>query len=86
MQNILSASDLKHLAAVIAEVEQKTVGELRLMIVGRSTRGSYVFPLLGFMLSTLQLLALWPLRYQLILSGRATWILILALAAAWVFA
>lgn len=59
---------MEHLANVITEVEKTTSGELRLMIVGRSSRTGHIFPLAFFVIATGSLLYLWYTRHIFILS------------------
>lgn len=68
---ILTKEELQHLADVIAEQERKTSGEIRLMIVGRSSQTSHVFPILFFAFFSFFLLLIWFERHQLILI--ASW-------------
>jgi putative membrane protein len=69
MKRILSPKELDELADVIAQVETETSGELRLMIVGRSTPVSHVFPLAAFALISFSFMVLWILRFELLVSG-----------------
>lgn len=66
----LSPNELDHLAKVIAEVERKTSGELRLMLVSRSSLTNHVFPLLTFIFCTLGLLELWYSRHYFLIEPR----------------
>ncbi len=87
IQNLLSREELDHLADVIAESELKTSGEIRLMIVGRSSRSSHVFPLIACFLSTLLIVAIWYEREWILLSGHNWWVvsaLWFSAIAAWV--
>lgn len=69
MKTILSKQELDELALVIADIEKETSGELRLMIVGRSTPVSHVFPLAAFGLIAFSLMVLWFLRFELLIGG-----------------
>lgn len=67
MKHILNNEELKQLADVIAQVERKTSGEIRLMVVGRSTHTGHVFPLVFLTLISLVLMIVWVERHHLIL-------------------
>ncbi len=67
---ILSEQDLKKLANVIGEVEEKTCGQIRLMIVKRSTVTGHVHLLLWSLLVSLTFLLLWSTRHDLFLWDR----------------
>jgi len=69
--NILSQKELDHLASVIKEVEKTTSGELRLMIVKRSTFSSYLFRMLWLFISMLGLLILWQERHAISIQGQS---------------
>lgn len=62
----LTKQELEHLAAVIAELEHKTSGEMRLMIVRSSTRRGYLNALLWFLMLALALSILWLERHYMI--------------------
>lgn len=64
----LSQQELDHLAKVIAEVEGKTSGELRLILVRRSSLTNHVFPLLTASLAMLGLLELWYMRHHFLVE------------------
>jgi len=85
----LTEEQLKHLEKVIVELEKKTSGEIRLMIVERSTSASRVLPTLFAVLATAALIIVWLERHMLIWAAQ-WWLLpaILAGAAAlaWVLA
>ena len=82
----VSAAELKHLEKVIHELEQKTSGEIRLMIVRASTFTCHVFYTLFGWLSGAALLFMWIERHQLIWLAHWWWlplILLCAGAGAW---
>ncbi len=56
---ILNAQELKRLASVIDEVENKTSGEIRLMIVERSAVTGHVGPLLWAVLVSFAVMMIW---------------------------
>jgi putative membrane protein len=66
MKQILSQNELGRLATVIGEVEKATAGEIRLMIVKRSSLTSHVHLLLWNILISLSFIALWFFRHDLI--------------------
>jgi len=66
MQNILTQTELDHLADVIGEVEEKTDGEIRLMIVKRSAVTGHVHFSLWMALLVVAFLGFWYLRHDLI--------------------
>ncbi len=70
MKTVLTESELKGLADLIADIEGKTAGEIRLMLVGRSISVGHVFPIawLGFL--SLSLLVVWFERHNLILTAQ----------------
>jgi putative membrane protein len=68
--HILSKSELKKLADVIGEVEEKTSGDIRLMIVKRSSVTGHVHLLLWSLLLSLTFLYLWFFRHSVILWER----------------
>ncbi len=67
---ILSELELKRLADVIGEVEEKTSGDIRLMIVKRSAVTGHVHFLLWSILVSLTFLYLWFNRHGLIFWER----------------
>ncbi|OYZ23565.1 MAG: hypothetical protein B7Y39_04465 [Bdellovibrio sp. 28-41-41] len=67
---ILSDGELKRLAEVIGEVEEKTSGDLRLMIVKRSAVTGHVHLLLWSLMVALTFLYLWLNRHSLIFGER----------------
>lgn len=77
----LNASELKHLAGVIEELEHKTSGEIRLMIVRRSTIHSLFSMLFGWVLC-LGLLIMWIERHQLIWLAHWWWLPLMAVGSA----
>lgn len=84
--SILTQKELDHLAAVITDVELKTSGELRLMIVKRSTFSAYLFRILWLFVSMIALLILWQERHVIWIHERPIvlnepWWLILTLLA-----
>ncbi len=68
--HILSDQELKKLGEVIGEVEKKTCGDVRLMIVKRSAVTGHVRLLLWALLVSLTFLFLWFNRHSLILWER----------------
>jgi len=71
MEKLLSEEQLQRLSDTITEVEKATTGELRLIIVGRSSRSSHVFPLLAFLFSTFALIYLWYSRHMFVLEPKS---------------
>lgn len=67
---ILNQQQLDRLAEVIGEVEQKTSGEVRLMIVKRSAVSGHVQMVLWGLLVSLTFLVLWFGRHDLIFWER----------------
>ena len=89
MKKVLTQSELNRLTQVVGEVERSTSGELRLMIVGRSTPIGHVFPLATFALMSLSLVALWSMRYEMVLDFKwylAPMILACSVLAGWLLA
>lgn len=82
MKPVLSNQELKDLARVIGEVEQDTTGELRLILVERSSRASHTFSFLFLLLLTLVLCGAWILRHSIILSGFGSFLMPLACVVA----
>jgi putative membrane protein len=68
--HILSEAELKKLANVISEVEEKTCGDIRLMVVKRSAVTGHVHLLLWSLLLSLTFLYLWFFRHSLIFWER----------------
>ncbi len=66
LQVPLSRNELEHLSRVVAELEKKTTGEIRLMIVRSSSAQGHLRYLLWFLYSTLALFGLWIERHLLI--------------------
>ncbi len=62
----LSQAELDHLGHVVAELEKKTTGEIRLIIVKSSSHHGHLLRQVWFMLSTLALFGLWIERHLLI--------------------
>lgn len=62
---ILNEQELKRLADVIANIEKKTSGELRLMIVGRSIQTGHVLPMIWFFLLSVSSMGIWLERFHL---------------------
>lgn len=62
----LNASQLQHLEQVIAELERRTAGEIRLMIVSRSSGYRRVFPTVAAVLLVLVWATIWLERHHLI--------------------
>lgn len=62
----LTKEELRHLSSVISELEKKTTGEIRLMIVRSSSAQGHLRYLLWFLYSTMALLTLWLERHLLI--------------------
>jgi putative membrane protein len=69
-KQILTQKELTTLAGVIGECEQKTVGEMRLIIAKRSSVTSHVNNTLWLMLLTLSFLLIWFERHDLIYFER----------------
>src|SRR4051812_18642663 len=69
-KQILTQKELKQLADVIGELEQKTVGEIRLMIVKRSSVTGHVHNTLWALLLALTFLSVWFERHDLIYYER----------------
>jgi putative membrane protein len=67
---ILSQKELKHLAEVIGEMEDKTIGEIRVMIVKRSAMTGHVHNTLWVFLLALSFLLFWFERHDLIYFER----------------
>ena len=68
--HILSEAELKKLANVISEVEEKTCGDIRLMVVKRSAVTGHVHLLLWSLLLSLTFLYIWFFRHSLIVWER----------------
>lgn len=87
-QKILSQTESDELAAIIGEAEKSTSGEIRLMIVGRSTARPPVLALLWLALSVVLLALLWWQRHAVwlhtlpVLSDEPWWLVPIALALA----
>lgn len=75
----LSQKELEHLAHVVAELEKKTTGEIRLMIVKSSSELGYLRYLIWFMLMTVSFMGIWVERHLLIWT--ADWWLVPAIVA-----
>ncbi len=67
MKEILNKAEQERLAAVIGEMEDKTSGEIRLMIVRRSSATAHVQPLLWSLLVAATFLILWYGRHDVVL-------------------
>lgn len=64
----LSQDELDRLAQVIGECERKTSGEIRLMLVGRSSPTGHVMATLWLSLVVMALLILWYLRSEFVVA------------------
>ena len=71
---VLTAAELEQLAQAIGEAEKETSGELRLMIVERSTIANHVEPLLWLLLVSLGLIALWVERMNPLVEAWGDWL------------
>jgi putative membrane protein len=69
-KQILTHQELKRLADVIGEVEEKTIGEIRLMIVGRSAVTGHVHNTVWVLLLAVSFLLIWFERHDLIYFER----------------
>ena len=63
---VLLKSELEYLGRVITEMEQKTSGEMRLMIVRRSGRSPLLAPVIFLSLTTVSLMVLWFERVRML--------------------
>lgn len=66
-QSFINESELAKLAMVIGEVEKKTSGEIRLMIVKRSSVTGHVHTVLWAMMVSATFLGLWFWRHDVVL-------------------
>jgi putative membrane protein len=69
-RQVLTEKELKTLAGVIGECEQKTVGEMRLIIARRSSVTSHVTNTLWLSLLSLSCLLIWFERHDLVYYER----------------
>jgi putative membrane protein len=89
MERILSEKELTELSHVVADIEKKTSGELRLMIVGRSAPIGHVYQLLFVAFLYLLTISYLIAREELWIGSGYIYmiaILPLALALSWVLA
>lgn len=89
-KDLLSAEELRTLADAVTAAEKKTSGELRLMIVDRSSAAPHAFILLSALISSLGLASLWVFRYSVLLHEHAGWsfavVMLLSVGLGWVLA
>lgn len=64
-RTLITPNESIRLAEVIGEMESKTSGELRLMIVQRSTRPANITPMLWLALTSFALITIWEARHWL---------------------
>lgn len=85
---LLSREQLDRLSNVIAQAERKTSGEIRLMIVKRSSKLPEVFPMLTLLFATILMVFCWYEREALIFNYyKGYWVIgVLVLTASLVLA
>ena len=66
MKAILTQDELDHLSTVIGELEAATSGEIRLMIVSRSSVAGHVRSVLWALLVVISFLVIWTIHYEFI--------------------